>query len=94
MLFDEKQILKLFPLRSCQYVSTIPEIKTACDLPLKNRHFVRVSTEKMMDHQYRENGARNIYSNYNQMIAYVECSPDQSKKLYLIGLSIDQLMKL
>ena len=24
-----------------------------------------------MDHQYRENGARNIYSDYNQMRAYV-----------------------
>ena len=33
-----------------------------------------------MDHQYRENGARNIYSNDNQMRAYVECSPNQSKK--------------
>ena len=32
-----------------------------------------------MDHQYRKNGARNIYSNYNQMRAYVECSPNQSK---------------
>ena len=30
--------------------------------------------EKMMDHQYRENSAGNIYSNYNQMRAYVECS--------------------
>ena len=29
--------------------------------------------------QYRENGARHIYSNYNQMRAYVECSPNQSK---------------
>ena len=28
---------------------------------------------------HRENGARNIYSNYNQMRAYVECSPNQSK---------------
>ena len=35
-----------------------------------------------MDYQYiRENGARNIYSNCNQMRAYVECSPNQSKKL-------------
>ena len=34
-----------------------------------------------MDHQYRENGARNIYSNYNQMRAYVEYSPNQSKKI-------------
>ena len=50
---------------------------------LKNRHFVRVCTEKMMDRQYRENGARNIYSNYNQMRAYVECSPNQSKNYTL-----------
>ena len=43
-----------------------------------------------MDHQYRENGARNIYSNYNQMRAYIECSSNQSKNLYLIDLSIEQ----
>ena len=42
-----------------------------------------------MDHQYRENGVRNMYSNYNQMRAYVECSPSQSKKLYLINLAIE-----
>ena len=47
-----------------------------------------------MDHQFRENGARNIYSNYNQMRAYVEYSADQSKKLYLIDLSIEQSTKL
>ena len=34
-----------------------------------------------MDRQYRENSARNIYSNYNQMRTYVECSPNQSKKI-------------
>ena len=68
--------------------------KTACYRPSKNRHFVRVCTKKMMDYQYRENGARNIYSNYNQMRTYVECSPSQSKKLYLIDLSIEQSTKL
>ena len=47
-----------------------------------------------MDHEYRENDARNIYSIYNQMRASVECSPNQSKKLYLIDLSIEQSMKL
>ena len=47
-----------------------------------------------MDYQYRENGARNIYSDYNQMRANVECSPNQSKKLYLIDLSIEQSTKL
>ena len=36
-----------------------------------------------MDHHYREKGARNIYSNYNQMRAYVECSPDQQKNYTL-----------
>ena len=61
--FDEKHILKLFSLSFCQYVSTIPE-----------KQLKRVCTERMMDHQYRENGARNIYSNYNQMGAYVKCS--------------------
>ena len=43
-----------------------------------------------MDHQYKENGARNISSNYNQMRAHVECSPNQEKKLYLIDFSIEQ----
>ena len=69
--FDGKRILKRFPLSSCQYVSTIPEKKTACYRPSKNRHFVRVCTEKMKDHQYRENGAR--------------CSPNQSKKNYTLS---------
>ena len=47
-----------------------------------------------MDHQYRENDAINIYSNYNQMRAYVECFTNQSKKLYLMDLSIEQSTKL
>ena len=34
-----------------------------------------------MDHQYGENGERNIYSNHNQMRANVECSPNQSKEI-------------
>ena len=38
-----------------------------------------------MDRQYRENGARNIHSNYNQMRAFVECSPNQSKKNYTLS---------
>ena len=36
-----------------------------------------------MDHHYREKGARNIYPNYNQMRAYVECCPGQSKNYTL-----------
>ena len=63
--------------------------KTACYRPLITGHFVRVFTEKTMGHQYRDNGARNMYSNYNQMRAYVECSPNQSKNLYLIEISIE-----
>ena len=47
-----------------------------------------------MDRQYRENSTRNLSSNYNQMRAYVECSPNQSKKLYLVDLSIKQSSKL
>ena len=68
--------------------------KTACYRCFKNLHFIRVCTERMVDHQYGENGARNIYSNNNQMRAYVECSPNQSKKLYFIKLSIEQSTKL
>ena len=34
-----------------------------------------------MDHQYGGNSARHIYPNYNQMRTYVECSPNQSKKI-------------
>ena len=78
-------------LSICEYNSWK---KTACYRPLKNRHFVRVCMEKMIDHQYRENSARNIYSNYNQMRVYVECSLNQSKKFYLIDLSIKQSTKL
>ena len=58
----------------------------------QNGHFVMVCTEKMMDYQYKENGARNIYSSYNQMRAYVECFPNQSKELHLIDLS-DEILK-
>ena len=71
-----RNILKPFPLSSRQYVSTVPEKN--CMLPTFQS--VRVSMEKMIDHQYRENGAGNTYSNYNQMKAYVDCSPNQPKK--------------
>ena len=36
-----------------------------------------------MDHQYGENGARNIGSNYNQIRAYVERSSNQPKSYIL-----------
>ena len=62
--------------------------------PTCYRHFLGVCTEKMMDYQHTENGARNIYSNYNQTRASAECSPNQFKKLYLTDLSIEQSMKL
>ena len=47
-----------------------------------------------MDYQYGESGKGNIYSNCNQMRAYIECSPNQSKKLYLIDVSVEQSTKL
>ena len=69
-------------LSICEYNS---EKKTACYRPFKNGHFVRACMEKMMDHQYKENGARNMYSNYNQIRAFVECSPNKSKKNYTLS---------
>ena len=69
--------IKLFPLSSCQYVSTIPEKNVHVTDLLKIDIFVRICTEKMMGHQYSENSARDMYSNYNQMRAYLECSPNQ-----------------
>ena len=50
-----------------------------------------------MDHHYRENCARNIYSDYNQMRAYVECSPNQSKKIISyrpFHRAIDETLKI
>ena len=44
---------------------------------------MRACIEKMMNHRYKENGARNIYSDYNQMRAYVDCSPNQYKNYTL-----------
>ena len=38
------------------------------------------SIEKMIDHQYRENSTRNIYSDCDQMKAYCECYQTQSQK--------------
>ena len=38
-----------------------------------------------MNHQYGLNGARNISSDYNQIRAYVESSPNQSKKSYTLS---------
>ena len=40
--------------------------------------------DKMIDHQYTENGARNNISNHNQMKAYCESYLNQLKKLHLI----------
>ena len=47
-----------------------------------------------MDDQSKENGTRNMYSDYDQMRASAECFPNQSQKLYLIDLSIEQSTKL
>ena len=58
--FDEKHILKLFPefLSICKYNSGK---KTACYQTFKNGHFVRACMEKMMNHQYKEHSAINIF---------------------------------
>ena len=60
--------------------------KTACYRPFKNRHFVRVCTEKMMEHQCKvsRKDVRNTCSKYSQVKAYVDCSPDQSRKTYTL----------
>ena len=39
-----------------------------------------VRTEKIIDHQYWENSARSICSNYNQLKADCKCYPNQSDK--------------
>ena len=49
--------------------------------PLSSCQYVSTIPEK--DPQYGENGVRNIYSNYNQMRAYVECPPNQRKNYTL-----------
>ena len=38
----------------------------------------------MIDHQYRENGARNLYLIYNRIKAYLKHYPNQSKEFYSI----------
>ena len=79
LLFWRETILRLFPW---VLVWVYNSWKKNYMLPtFQNGHFVRVCTEKMMDHKYEESDARNIYSNYNQMRAYVECSPNQSKTI-------------
>ena len=90
LLFWRETYSQTFSAEFLSYLSKIPEEKTACHRPLKNQHFVGVCTDKMMDRRLRETSAINIYSNCNQMRPYVECSPNQSKKLYLIDLSIEQ----
>ena len=56
---------------------------------------MRVCTEIMVDHQYGENGKRNMYSNYNQMKVYIKYSPNQSKKYTLSPFyrAIDETLK-
>ena len=42
-----------------------------------------------MDHQYRENGPRNIYSMYNQMRTYAKCFANKPKN-YTLWISNQQ----
>ena len=55
--------------------------------------FLRVCTEKMIDHQYRENDGRSINPNCSQIKAYCAVQVNE-KKLYLIDNFIEQLAKL
>ena len=89
LLFWRETYPQTFPpefLSTCEYCIQFLK-KPACYRPFRKWHFVMVCTEKMMDHQYEKNGARNTYSNYNKMRAFVDSSPNQSKKLYFIDLS-------
>ena len=45
-------------LSICEYNSWK---KTTCYRPFKNGHFERACTEKMLDHQYKENDAKKTY---------------------------------
>ena len=61
--------------------------KTARQRPFKNGHFVKVCKEKMMDHQYKKNGAKNICSNYvdalqiYKKIIHFHCAVDETSKI-------------
>ena len=93
LLFWRETYPQTFPpdfMSICEYNS---RKRTASYRPLKNRHFVGVCMEKMMGRQDGENGVINVYSNYNEMRACVDCSPNQSKKLYLIDLAQEKLVK-
>ena len=47
-----------------------------------------------MNHQYLENGARNIYSNYSQMRVVFSALQINQKQLYLVDPSIGQPTEL
>ena len=49
--------------------------------------FVRVFKEKMIDHQYREKGTGNIYSNYNQIRAIDETLKIPAGKVLAVSVS-------
>ena len=56
-------------------MSTVPEKN--CMLPtLEKWTFYKGLYVENDGHQYGENGARKVYSDYNQMRAYVECFPN------------------
>ena len=72
-----------FPLISCQYVRTIHE-KINYMLPTFQKWtFYKGLYRENDGPSYEENSTRNIYSNYYQMRAYVECSLNQSKNYTL-----------
>ena len=93
-------ILKLFSLSSCQYVRTVPKKETTCYRPFKNRHFIRVCKEKIMDHQYR----KTVRETYIQTIIRRELmlnAPQINKKILpyqpfhqAIDETIDEILKI
>ena len=79
---DEKHILKLFPLSSCQYMRTVPEKNCMIQI-FQKLAFCKGLYCENDGPSIQGSGARNIQSNCNQMRAYAECYPNQSKTLYI-----------
>ena len=67
--------------------------KHTCYQPFRTRHFVRVCTEKTVDHQYRENGVRNIFKGSSDESLLWMLSKS-IKTLFVIYNSIEQFAKL
>ena len=92
-IIQGEHILKLFPwVLLNMWVQFLK--KTTCYRPLKNRHFVRVCTEKMMDMNIGKT-AREIYIQtiIDESLCWM-LSKSIKKKIFLIDLSIEQSTEL